>query len=120
MLPVSVPSHSSLMRPAGEALTELLDTIEFKPAEITVISTVDAKPYDDVADVGRRLSQQVYSPVRWVDAVQKMIEMGATRLIECGPGKVLTGLNKRIDRSVAGACIDTPEALMKSIEEAKQ
>lgn len=120
MLPVSVPSHSSLMRPAGEALVELLDTIEFNTPEITVISTVDATPYDDAADIGRRLSQQVYSPVRWVDAVQKMIRNGATHLVECGPGKVLTGLNKRIDRGVAGVCLDSPEALVKTIEEAKQ
>lgn len=120
MLPVSVPAHSSLMRPAGEALKALLDSIDFKTPETTVISAVDATAYDAAADIGRRLSQQVYSPVRWVDAVQKMIENGATRLIECGPGKVLTGLNKRIDRSVAGACIDSPAALVKSIEEAKQ
>lgn len=120
MLPVSVPSHSSLMRPAGEALIELLDTIEFKMPETTVISTVDATPYDDAADIGRHLSQQVYSPVRWVNAVQKLIENGATHLVECGPGKVLTGLNKRIDRSVPGVCIDSPAALVKSIEEAKQ
>jgi [acyl-carrier-protein] S-malonyltransferase len=120
MLPVSVPSHSSLMRPAGEALIELLDTIEFKMPETTVISTVDATPYDDAADIGRRLSQQVYSPVHWVSAVQKLIENGATHLVECGPGKILTGLNKRIDRSVPGVCIDSPAALVKSIEEAKQ
>ena len=120
MLPVSVPSHSSLMRPAGEALIELLDTIEFKMPETTVFSTVDATPYDDAADIGRRLSQQVYSPVCWVNAVQKLIENGATHLVECGPGKVLTGLNKRIDRSVPGVCIDSPAALVKSIEEAKQ
>jgi [acyl-carrier-protein] S-malonyltransferase len=88
--------------------------------ETTVISTVDATPYDDAADIGRHLSQQVYSPVRWVNAVQKLIENGATHLVECGPGKVLTGLNKRIDRSVPGVCIDSPAALVKSIEEAKQ
>jgi len=120
MLPVSVPSHSSLMRPAGEALTEMLSTIEFKVPEMQVYSTVDALCYDDAQDIARRLSRQVYSPVRWVTTVQKMIENGATRLIECGPGKVLTGLNKRIDRGVPGVCIDTPDALKKSIEEASK
>ncbi len=118
ILPVSVPSHSSLMRPAGEALTEMLATIEFRIPAIPVISTVDATSYEDVAEFARRLSQQVYSPVRWVKAVQTMIASGATSIIECGPGKVLTGLNKRIDRNVPGACVDTPAAIKKSIEEA--
>lgn len=120
MLPVSVPSHSSLMRPAGEALAEMLSSIEFSTPIIEVISTADVTPYSDLHDIGRRLSEQVFSPVRWVAAVELMIANGATALVECGPGKVLTGLNKRIDKSISSSCLDSPDVLMNLVEEASQ
>jgi len=111
MLAVSVPSHSTLMLPAGEALAESLDAAHFQTPSIPVINAVDATPYTDASDIRARLTQQVSSPVRWVDTVQRLIADGASSIVECGPGKVLTGLMKRIDRSVPSLCIDSPEAL---------
>ena len=111
MLAVSVPSHSTLMRPAGEALAESLQAAAFQTPSIPVINAVDAVPYTDADDIRARLTRQVSSPVRWVDTVQRLIADGATSIIECGPGKVLTGLVKRIDRSVQSRCIDSPDAL---------
>lgn len=116
MLPVSVPSHSSLMRQAGEALAKSLNTTEFNAPKSEVICAFDVTPYGDAADMRKRLSEQTYSPVRWVEVIQHVSGMGATSIIECGPGKVLTGLTKRIDRSLSGACIDSPDSLDKIIE----
>jgi len=114
MLAVSVPSHSSLMIPAGEALVESLRSAAFQAPLITVINAVDATPYSDASDIRERLSRQIASPVRWVDTVQRLIADGATSILECGPGRVLTGLVKRIDRSVQSACIDSPDALVSA------
>jgi len=119
MLQVSVPSHSSLMRPAGEALAESLDSTDFNSPEIPVICAVDATPYGDAADIRQRLTEQVFSPVRWVDVINNFTGQGVTTIVECGPGKVLTGLNRRIDRNIAGTCIDSPEALDNSLNGAK-
>ncbi|MGI9204284.1 MAG: ACP S-malonyltransferase [Woeseiaceae bacterium] len=116
ILPVSVPSHSSLMRPAGEALSGQLQNTEYKVPQVPVVCAVDATPYGDASDILERLSSQVFSPVRWVDVIQYMSGQGVTSIIECGPGKVLTGLTKRIDRSLSGACIDSPQSLAKFIE----
>jgi [acyl-carrier-protein] S-malonyltransferase len=116
MLAVSVPSHSTLMLPAGEALSEALDAAAFQAPSIPVINAVDATPYTDAADIRARLTRQVSSPVRWVDTVQRLIADGANSMIECGPGKVLTGLVRRIDRSVPALCIDLPETLQTAID----
>jgi [acyl-carrier-protein] S-malonyltransferase len=111
MLAVSVPSHSTLMQPAGEALAESLNAAPFQAPSIPVINAVDAMPYEDADDIRARLTRQISSPVHWVDTVQRLIADGATAIVECGPGKVLTGLVKRIDRSVQSLCIDSPDAL---------
>jgi len=116
MLDVSVPSHSSLMRPAGEALANDLAAIEFSPPSITVLNSVDAKPYGDAVDIRDRLTRQVFSPVQWVRTINAMIEAGADRLVECGPGKVLAGLCRRIDKSVPAICIDNPDNLTKALQ----
>lgn len=120
ILPVSVPSHSSLMRPAGEAFAESLQNTTFRDPETAVICAVDATPYSGADDILERLTDQVYSPVRWVNVIQYMAGQGVTSIIECGPGKVLAGLTKRIDRSLSGACIDSPESLNRIIEGAKE
>ena len=109
MLPVSVPAHSALMREAGEALADALAGAEFTTPAITVIAASDALPYTDGDDIRERLSRQVYAPVQWVATVQAMIAAGATSVIECGPGKVLTGLMRRIDRSVPASCLETAD-----------
>ena len=116
MLAVSVPSHSTLMRPAGEALAESLHAAPFQAPSLPVINAVDAIPYTDADDIRVRLARQVSSPVHWVDTVQRLLADGATRVVECGPGKVLAGLMKRIDRSVASRCIDSPDALESELE----
>ena len=114
MLNVSVPSHCALMKPAAEKLSAAFAEIDFNTPAIPVINNVDATPYKDVDDIRDGLTRQMYSPVRWVDSVQQMVAGGASQLIECGPGKVLTGLAKRIDRSLPTICIESPESITKA------
>jgi len=116
MLAVSVPAHSSLMRPAGEELAAYIDNTVFEAPEIPVICAVDGSPYGDAADIQERMTQQVFSPVRWVDTINHMKGSGISIIVECGPGKVLTGLIKRIDRELSASCIDTSDALQKSLD----
>jgi [acyl-carrier-protein] S-malonyltransferase len=116
ILPVSVPSHSSLMRDAGQSLAEILSTTAFKAPEKTVISAANGLPYTDADNIRMTLSAQVYSPVLWVKTVQALIARGATRIIECGPGKVLAGLMRRIDRSISVAHIDNHDGLQKALQ----
>ena len=115
LLPVSVPAHSALMREAGEALSISLAEADFSTPAVTVISASDGKPYGDGDDIRARLSRQVYSPVQWVATVEGLLEGGAERIIECGPGKVLAGLVRRISRGTAFAAIDSPESLAKAL-----
>jgi [acyl-carrier-protein] S-malonyltransferase len=115
LLHVSVPSHSSLMKPAGDKLAQVLDATEFRTPETTVYTSVEARPYADADDIRALLTRQVSSSVQWVNTVQALLEAGADTLIECGPGKVLTGLARRIDRSVPATCIDTPDAVGKAL-----
>ena len=100
-LPVSAPFHCALMEPAAERLRPLLDEANFKDLWVSLVSNVDASPIGTPTAVRNALLRQVASPVRWVEAVQKMIAMGVRRFVEVGPGNVLTGLIKRIDSSVA-------------------
>ena len=116
ILPVSVPSHSSLMRDAGQSLMEILDATAFKSPEKTVISAATALPYTDADNIRSTLSLQVYSPVLWVKTVQALIAGGATRIIECGPGRVLSGLMRRIDRSITVAQIDNQDGLQEALQ----
>ena len=116
MLAVSVPSHSKLMVPAGEALAGPLLAATFQSPSIPVINAVDAVPYTDADDIRARLTRQVANPVHWVDTVRRLIADGATSIVECGPGKVLSGLARRIDRSVPCGCIDSPDALESELE----
>lgn len=116
MLPVSVPSHSSLMVPAGEALAETLAAVDFRTPEITVINATDATPYNSADDMRQRLASQVYRPVHWVDTIKAMLTAGATSVIECGPGKVLMGLVKRINRGTSVAAIDSMAGLEKALQ----
>ncbi|MEM9690747.1 MAG: ACP S-malonyltransferase [Pseudomonadota bacterium] len=99
-LPVSVPAHSALMREAGEALSVALAEADIQAPAITVVSASDATPYGDGDDIRERLSRQVYSAVRWTDTIAALTEHGAQKIVECGPGKVLAGLLRRIDRSI--------------------
>lgn len=115
VLPVSVPSHSSLMRQAGESLAETLEATDFRTPGITVISAATAEPYSDADDIRAKLSLQVYSPVLWVRTVKAMIAGGATSIVECGPGKVLAGLIRRIDKNTPVSFIDNNDSLQKAL-----
>ncbi len=116
VLPVSVPSHSSLMRDAGQSLAEILNETAFAAPEKTVISAASGLPYTDADNIRTTLSAQVYSPVLWVKTVQALIAGGAKQIIECGPGKVLAGLMRRIDRSIVIAHIDNHDGLQKALQ----
>ena len=120
MLAVSVPAHSSLMRPAGEELAGLIQAAAFSDPAITVVSSVDGTPYADGEDMRTRMQAQVYSPVRWVNVINRMQSDGVDSIIECGPGKVLAGLVRRIDRSIGAACIDSADALQTALNGASE
>jgi [acyl-carrier-protein] S-malonyltransferase len=115
VLPVSVPSHSSLMRGAGEALAQTLANAGFRAPAIPVVSAATARPYGDASDIRRLLATQVFSPVRWTATIEAMIAAGADRFVECGPGKVLAGLVRRIDKSVHVASADDFEGFQKAL-----
>lgn len=119
-LPVSVPSHCDLMRPAAERLEQALGDIELKAPRYTVVQNVDAQAHADVATLRTRLIEQLYQPVRWVSCVEKMVHGGAEVFIECGPGKVLTGLNKRIARGSRGLAVNDPDSLSAALELARE
>lgn len=111
LLPVSVPSHCDLMKAAAEDFAGALQSCAWKETSIPVIHNVSADVADDEAHRRQLLEQQLFSPVRWVESIQKAAASGVTTAVECGPGKVLTGLLKRIDKSIQGYSIDTPESL---------
>ena len=115
VLPVSVPSHSSLMRGAGDSLADTLAATDFRTPEVSVISAATAEPYTDGDDIRSKLSVQVYSPVLWVKTVEAMIAAGADKIVECGPGKVLAGLIRRIDRSLSVGMINDGNGLDKAL-----
>jgi [acyl-carrier-protein] S-malonyltransferase len=115
MLSVSVPSHCALMKPAAETLATEMADIEFAVPAVPVIRNIDATAYKGADDIRDGLTRQLYNPVRWVETVQHMIAGGASSLLECGPGKVLTGLAKRIDRSVPAIGIDSQESIAKAL-----
>jgi [acyl-carrier-protein] S-malonyltransferase len=98
LIPVSVPSHCALMQPAADQLAQSLTHIKINKPEIPVIQNVDAKVHDDPAEIRDNLVKQLVSPVRWVDTIRYMESQAITQITECGPGKVLQGLIKRISR----------------------
>ena len=98
LLPVSVPSHSSLMRAAGERLKERLAGLEVRPPQIRYVSAVDARAHERPDDIRDVLVRQLSSPVRWTQTLRAVSEGDVAQVIECGPGRVLTGLNRRIER----------------------
>ncbi|MRR20779.1 [acyl-carrier-protein] S-malonyltransferase [bacterium] len=101
LLPVSVPSHCSLMAGAGERLAAVLDVVPVLPLETPVVSNVEAKPYTEAERVKELLVAQISSPVLWEASVREMAAGGVTRVVEIGPGKVLSGLVKKIDKNLA-------------------
>ena len=105
LLPVSAPFHCALMKPAAERLAQRLAEIEIKVPSIAVLNNVDVAVETDPARIKDALVRQAYSPVRWIETVQDIARRGATHVFECGPGKVLAGMTKRIEGSLQGGAI---------------
>jgi len=109
-LPVSVPSHCDLMRPAAERFAASVEAIAWQAPQIPLVQNVSAAVVADLDTLKRDLLAQLYSPVRWVESMVALGERGVTSLVECGPGKVLSGLNKRCVKGINTYNLDTPEA----------
>jgi [acyl-carrier-protein] S-malonyltransferase len=117
LLPVSVPSHCALMKPAAEQLAAQLAGMSISVPAIPVINNVDVVAATDAAAIRDALVRQLYSPVRWVASVQMMAQEGVDTLVECGPGKVLVGLNKRIDKTMNAMAVFDAASLEKTLTE---
>jgi [acyl-carrier-protein] S-malonyltransferase len=111
MLPMSVPSHCSLLKGAAEQLRDYLVNVEVQAPAILVLNNVDVKCYADAASIKDALVRQLYSPVRWVETILEFGKQGITHNVECGPGKVLVGMNKRIDTNQKALAINDGAAL---------
>ena len=112
-LPISVPAHSSLMQPAADQLRVRLDSIAFTPPSGVAVYGVDVKTHSSAEGIRAGLVKQLYTPVYWAATVRTMISAGATQIMECGPGKVLTGLNRRVDknRDLKMMALEDPQSL---------
>ncbi len=118
-LPVSAPFHSSLLKPASDRLRDYLANVNFHVPKIQLINNVDVAIVSDSAAIKDALVRQAASPVRWVESVNIMAAMGVTRVIECGPGKVLTGLVKRINGELSGEAIVDQASLEAALDAGK-
>jgi [acyl-carrier-protein] S-malonyltransferase len=121
LLAVSVPVHTTLMRGAAERLAGKLKTVGLRKPQISYISAVDAKPHQDPADLQELLVRQLPSPVRWIDTVRALADTGVAQLVECGPGKVLTGMNRRIEKrpGLEFMALEDPASLESSLAAVK-
>ena len=115
-LPVSAPFHTSLMRPAAEKLAEQIYNTSFCTPDIPVVHNVTAEPESNPEKIKALMIEQIFSAVRWVDCVNTLSARGIATTIECGPGKVLSGLNKRINKDLNTLSIETPEELLGALE----
>jgi [acyl-carrier-protein] S-malonyltransferase len=120
-LPISVPAHSSLMQPAAEQLLTRLESIAITPPSGVAVYGVDIRTHGIAADIRAGLVKQLYTPVYWAATVRTMIAAGATQIVECGPGKILTGLNRRVDknRDLKMSAIEDPQSLDDALAAAK-
>lgn len=115
LLPVSAPFHCALMKPAAERLAERLAAVDLRQPEIDVLNNVDVAVYADPQKIRDALVRQAFSPVRWIESVQEMACRGMSHVIECGPGKVLAGMTKRIAKEVEGGSAHDAASLEQSI-----
>ncbi|NND67686.1 MAG: ACP S-malonyltransferase, partial [Halioglobus sp.] len=116
-LPVSAPFHTSLMQPAGERLAQAIANITIAAPRVPVVQNVHAKSESAPDRIRDLLVEQIYSPVQWTNCVKTMQSMGAATLVECGPGKVLSGLARRIDKSLSSAALEDPDALLACVQQ---
>ncbi|BFO09612.1 hypothetical protein GGER_21220 [Serratia rubidaea] len=114
-LPVSVPSHCALMKPAAEKLAVALEAVTFNAPQIPVVNNVDVKIENDPQAIRSALVRQLYSPVRWTESVEFISAQGVSSLLEVGPGKVLTGLTKRIVDTMTAAAVNDPATLSTAL-----
>ncbi|MFM0041575.1 ACP S-malonyltransferase [Paraburkholderia sediminicola] len=115
-LPVSAPFHSSLLKPASDQLREYLASVDVQVPSIPVINNVDVAVVNEPAKIKDALVRQAAGPVRWVESVQAIAAQGVTHVIECGPGKVLAGLTKRIDGNLVGVSVFDPASLEETLK----
>jgi [acyl-carrier-protein] S-malonyltransferase len=118
-LPVSAPFHSSLMQPAALRLGEALARVEIRPPRIPLVNNVDVTEESDPARIRDALVRQAAAPVRWVETIRRMAQLGATHVVECGPGKILAGLVKRIDGSLRGLALADRASLEQALASMK-
>ena len=111
LLPVSAPFHSSLMKPAADRLRERLGATTFSAPKIPVVNNIDVKVEIEAGAIRDALYRQAFGPVRWVETIQAIRARGVTHIIECGPGKVLAGMVKRIDADAVAATLLDPASL---------
>ncbi|OUR82787.1 [acyl-carrier-protein] S-malonyltransferase [Cycloclasticus sp. 46_120_T64] len=115
-LAVSVPSHCALMLPAAEKLTTAMSTIDFASPEIAVIHNTDVAQHADSSAIKQALAKQLHTPVRWTETVESLASNGVTKIVECGPAKVLTGLNKRINKTLELHSLGDERSFNKTLE----
>ena len=118
-LPVSAPFHSSLMKPAGERLKGYLQKVPLSSPKVALVNNVDVKIESDPAAIKDALVRQAYSPVRWVETIRRMVGAGATHIVECGPGKVLAGMTKRISPEVQSIALADRASLEQALQAIK-
>lgn len=116
MLPVSAPFHSSLLKPAADRLRERMQSVTFRAPQIAIVNNVDVAMVNDPAQIKDALARQACNPVRWVETVRAFAAQGVTHVVECGPGKVLAGLTKRIEGSLQGYAITDPASMQQTME----
>lgn len=116
MLPVSAPFHSSLLKPAAERLGERLQGVQFHAPQISVVNNVDVAVVSEPGAIKDALARQACHPVRWVEVIRRMKAAGVTKIIECGPGKVLAGLAKRIDGELQGWAVTDAPSLAEALK----
>jgi len=119
MLPVSAPFHSSLLKPAADRLQARMQELTFHAPKITVVNNVDVAMISDTAQIKDALARQACNPVRWVEVIQSFAAQGVTHVVECGPGKVLAGMTKRIEGSLQGFAVTDPASLAQTMEALK-
>jgi len=119
VLPVSVPSHCSLMTDAAQEFAKSVDMVNLKIGNVGVLHNVDASVAEDVNEIKSKLVEQLHKPVLWTASVQKMQQLGIEKIVELGPGKVLAGLTRRIDRSLSASAVIDTATLHSTIEEIK-
>lgn len=119
LLPVSVPSHCSLMIDAAEEFSSAINSLEFTKGEVSVIHNFDASIANNVDEIKAKLIAQLHKPVLWTDTVKSMHKLGVEKLIESGPGKVLTGLTRRIEKSLSANAVIDSSSVAKTLEEIK-